>query len=173
MLIEFGFQMRTEAKIPEAKYTGANYLPMVRELEEFYVQIPRKILSVQLKIQNSELILVGCIWACQPHSLWNRIRNLWENVCTGFYFVCHSCTHLPCTHLPTSWSNSSASGPYSMSREWGAEHEALGIAECRTRGGEMLPTLLVGWWVSVMRSEEVGCFCKVVGVSIVAVSSLR
>ena len=61
MLIEFGFQMRTEAKIPEAKYTGANYLPMVRELEEFYVQIPRKILSVQLKIQNSELILVGCI----------------------------------------------------------------------------------------------------------------
>ena len=52
MLIEFGFQMRTEAKIPEAKYTGANYLPMVRELEEFYVQIPRKILSVQLKYKT-------------------------------------------------------------------------------------------------------------------------
>ena len=173
MLIEFGFQMRTEAKIPEAKYTGANYLPMVRELEEFYVQIPRKILSVQLKIQNSELILVGCILSMPATFPVERNQQSVGKCMHRILFRVSQLHPSPLHPSPTSWSNSNASGLYSVSREWGAEHEALGIAECRTWGGEMLPTLLVGWWVSAMRSEEVGCFCKVVGVSIVAVSSLR
>ena len=43
----------------------------------------------------------------------------------------------------------------------------------RMQGGEMLLTLMVGWQASVVRSvvrgEEAGCFCKVAGMSIVAV----
>ena len=35
------------------------------------------------------------------------------------------------------------------------------------RGGEMLPTLAVGWWTSALKGEEAGHFCKVAGVSIV------
>ena len=50
----------------------------------------------------------------------------------------------------------------------GAEHEARGIAECRTLGGEMLPMLAVGWQASVLRDEEAECFREVAGVSIVA-----
>ena len=42
--------------------------------------------------------------------------------------------------------------------------------KCRMQGGEMLPTLAVGWQASVVRGEEVGHFRKVAGVSIVAAS---
>ena len=41
-------------------------------------------------------------------------------------------------------------------------------AERRMLGGEMLPTLAVGWQASALRSEEAGCFGEVAGVSIVA-----
>ena len=41
-------------------------------------------------------------------------------------------------------------------------------AERRTRGGEMLSTLAVGWQASELRGKEAGCFRKVAGVSIVA-----
>ena len=46
-------------------------------------------------------------------------------------------------------------------------------AEHRTQGGEMLPTLAVGWRASVLRSEEAGGFCEVAGVSIVGAGGLR
>ena len=38
-------------------------------------------------------------------------------------------------------------------------------------GGEMLPTLVVGWRASAVRGEEAGCFREVAGMSIVAVGS--
>ena len=50
----------------------------------------------------------------------------------------------------------------------GAEREARGVAERRTRGGEMLPTLAGGWRASALRGEEAGRFPKVAGLSIVA-----
>ena len=46
-------------------------------------------------------------------------------------------------------------------------------AERRTRGGEMLPTLAVGWRVSELRGEEAGRFREVAGVSIVAAGGPR
>ena len=46
-------------------------------------------------------------------------------------------------------------------------------AERRTRGGEMLPTLAVGWRASELRDEEAGRFREVAGVSIVAAGSPR
>ena len=46
-------------------------------------------------------------------------------------------------------------------QERGAEH--------RMRGREMLLTLMLGWRASVVRGEEAGCFCKVAGMSNVAV----
>ena len=46
-------------------------------------------------------------------------------------------------------------------------------AERRTRGGEMLPTLAVGWRASELRSKEAGRFPKVAGVSIVAAGGPR
>ena len=55
----------------------------------------------------------------------------------------------------------------------GAECEARGVAERRTRGGEMLPTLAVGWRASELRGEEAGRFRKVAGVSIVAAGGPR
>ena len=42
-------------------------------------------------------------------------------------------------------------------------------AEHRMQGREMLLTLMVGWRASVVRAEEAGCFCKVAGMSNVAV----
>ena len=48
---------------------------------------------------------------------------------------------------------------------WGAER--------RMRGGEMFPTLMVGWRASMVRGEEAGCFCEVPGMSIVAVCTCR
>ena len=41
-------------------------------------------------------------------------------------------------------------------------------AERRMRGGELVPTLAVGWRASASRGEKAGCFCEVAGVSIVA-----
>ena len=41
------------------------------------------------------------------------------------------------------------------------------------QGREMLPTLTINWWASVVRGEEAGRLCEVVGMSIVAVSSLH
>ena len=55
----------------------------------------------------------------------------------------------------------------------GGEREARGVAERRTRGGEMLSTLAVGWRASVLRGKEAGHFCEVVGVSIVAEGDLH
>ena len=55
----------------------------------------------------------------------------------------------------------------------GAEHEAQGVAERRTRGGEMLPTLAVAWRASELRGEEAGRFREVAGVSIVAADGPR
>ena len=55
----------------------------------------------------------------------------------------------------------------------GAEREARGVTECRTRGGEMLPTLAGGWRASALRGEEAGPFCEVAGVSIVAAGGPR
>ena len=46
-------------------------------------------------------------------------------------------------------------------------------AERRTQGGEMLPTLAVGWRASALRSEEAGRFLEVAGVSVVAVGGQR
>ena len=46
-----------------------------------------------------------------------------------------------------------------------------GGAERRTRGREMLPTLVVGWQASVLRGEEAGRFREVAGVSIVFAGS--
>ena len=55
----------------------------------------------------------------------------------------------------------------------GAEREARGVAERRTRGGEMLPTLAVGWRASAWRGEEAGRFREVAGVFIVAAGGPR
>ena len=55
----------------------------------------------------------------------------------------------------------------------GAEREARGVAECRTRGGEMLPMLAGGWRASALRGEEAGRFREVAGVSIVAAGGPR
>ena len=41
-------------------------------------------------------------------------------------------------------------------------------AERRTRGGEMLPTLAVGWRASALRGKEAGHFREVAGASIAA-----
>ena len=46
-------------------------------------------------------------------------------------------------------------------------------AECEARGGEMLPTLAVGWRASALRGEEAGRFREVAGVSIVATGGPR
>ena len=54
---------------------------------------------------------------------------------------------------------------------WGSEGGLR--AKHRKQGREMLPTLTINWWASVVRGEEAGCLCKVVGMSIVAVSSLH
>ena len=50
----------------------------------------------------------------------------------------------------------------------GAEREVRGVAERRTQGGEMLPTLAGGWRASALRGKEAGRFREVAGVSIVA-----
>ena len=55
----------------------------------------------------------------------------------------------------------------------GAECEVRGVAEHRTQGGEMLPTLAVGWRVSELRGKEAGHFREVAGVSIAAVGGPR
>ena len=47
------------------------------------------------------------------------------------------------------------------------------ISSYGTRGGEMLPMLVVGWRGSLLRDEEAGCFCEVAGVSIVAAGGPR
>ena len=39
-----------------------------------------------------------------------------------------------------------------------AECEAQGVTECRTRGGEMLPMLVVSWQASAVKGEEGGRF---------------
>ena len=39
---------------------------------------------------------------------------------------------------------------------------------CRTRGGEILPTLVAGWRASALRGKEAGRFRELAGVSIVA-----
>ena len=44
-----------------------------------------------------------------------------------------------------------------------------GGAKCKERGGEMVLILVVGWRASAVRGEEAGRFCKVAGVSIIAV----
>ena len=46
-------------------------------------------------------------------------------------------------------------------------------AERRTRGGEMLPTLAVGWRASALSGEEAGRFREVAGVSMVAAGGPR
>ena len=43
------------------------------------------------------------------------------------------------------------------------ECKVRGIVERRTRGGEMLLMLAVGWRASALRGEEAGCFCEVAG----------
>ena len=49
---------------------------------------------------------------------------------------------------------------------WPDLNVCLGLgAECRTQGGEMVPTLMGGWQASVVRGEEA------VGVSIVVAES--
>ena len=48
-----------------------------------------------------------------------------------------------------------------------------GGGERRTRGGEMLPTLAVGWRASGLRGEQAGHFHEAAGVSIVAAGSPR
>ena len=55
----------------------------------------------------------------------------------------------------------------------GAEREARGVAEGRTRGGEMLLTVAVGWRASALRGEEAGRFREVASVSIVAAGGPR
>ena len=47
--------------------------------------------------------------------------------------------------------------------------QAFSVAEHKTQGGEMLPTLAVDCRASVVRGKEAGHFCEVAGVSIVAV----
>jgi len=42
----------------------------------------------------------------------------------------------------------------------GTEHEVEIIGECRTRGGEMLSTLAVGWQASEVKGGEAGHFAK-------------
>ena len=46
-------------------------------------------------------------------------------------------------------------------------------AKRRTQGGEMLPTLAIGWRASVLKDEETGRFREVPGVSIVAAGGPR
>ena len=48
-----------------------------------------------------------------------------------------------------------------------------GCGEREARGGEMLPTLAVGWRASALRGEEAGCFREVDGVPIVAAGGPR
>ena len=55
----------------------------------------------------------------------------------------------------------------------GAEREVQGIAVHRTRGGEMLSTLAVGWRASTLRGGEAGRLREVAGVSIVAAGGPR
>ena len=50
----------------------------------------------------------------------------------------------------------------------GANPEIKDGGQRRTRGGEMLPTLAVGWRATAGRGEEAGRFREVGGVSIVA-----
>ena len=45
----------------------------------------------------------------------------------------------------------------------GGERKARGVVERRTRGGEMLPILAVGWRTSALRGEESGRFREVAG----------
>ena len=52
----------------------------------------------------------------------------------------------------------------------GEKFQAFGVAERRTGGGEMLPTLVVDRQASAMRDKEAECFHEVAGVSIVTVS---
>ena len=42
----------------------------------------------------------------------------------------------------------------------GGERKARGVAERRTRGGEMLPTITGGWRASALRGEEQGASAK-------------
>ena len=49
-----------------------------------------------------------------------------------------------------------------------AKRRTRSVAERRTRGGEMLPTLAIGWRASALRGEEAGRFREVAGVSIFA-----
>ena len=49
----------------------------------------------------------------------------------------------------------------------------MGGGERRTRGGEILPTLAVGWRASGLRGEQAGHFHEAAGVSIVAAGSPR
>ena len=46
--------------------------------------------------------------------------------------------------------------------------QAFGVAKCRTRGKEVLLTLVVDWRASVVRGKKAACFCEVAGVSIIA-----
>ena len=59
----------------------------------------------------------------------------------------------------------------SFSGGWGSEGGLR--AKHRKRGREMLPTLTINWWASMVRGEEAGHLRKVVGTSIVTVSSLH
>ena len=54
----------------------------------------------------------------------------------------------------------------------GADPKIEDGAERRTRGGEMLPTLTVGWRASATRGEEAGRFREVGGVPAFAVDTL-
>ena len=54
------------------------------------------------------------------------------------------------------------------------ERDCAGVeADHEARGGEMLPTLAVGWRASALRGEEAGCFREVAGMSIVLASGPR
>ena len=55
----------------------------------------------------------------------------------------------------------------------GAEREVRGVADRRTRGGEMLPTLAVGWRASALRGGKAGRFRRVAGMSIIAAGAVR
>ena len=50
--------------------------------------------------------------------------------------------------------------------------QVRGVTAC-ARGGEMLPTLAVGWRASALRGEKAGHFHEVAGVSIVGAGCLR
>ena len=54
------------------------------------------------------------------------------------------------------------------------KHELIvgGGGGSQARGGEMLPTLAVGWRASVLRDEKAGHFHEVAGVSIIDAGSL-